>query len=137
MRRVLLGDIMAAAVYVAGAPDGRRYARAQALIAQADAAHRYAKRFGRPHPIWGLGTLQALALAQTPSPAGPKWAAGFDLGDLRILHGLIAVLQALAARKGAAPALPCPNPAPCDNLGKSAQSKGGNHGRDETKTRSN
>jgi hypothetical protein len=137
MRRVLLGDIMAAAVYVAGAPDGRRYARAQALIAQADAAHRYAKRFGRPHPIWGLGTLQALALGQTPSLAGQNRAAGFDLGDLRILHGLIAVLQALAARKEAAPALPCPHPAPCDNLGKSAQNKGGNHGRDKTKTRSN
>jgi hypothetical protein len=33
--------------------------------------------------------------------------------------------------------LPCPHPAPCDNLGKSAQNKGGNHGRDKTKTRSN
>jgi serine O-acetyltransferase len=99
MLRVLLGDVIAASVWVAGTPACAQGARAQALIAQADAAHRYAKRFGRPHPKWGLGTLQAVALTNTHSSVRPSPALRFDLNDVRILHALSAVLQALAARK--------------------------------------
>ena len=107
MRRVLLGDLMAAAQYVAAMPAGAQTGAAAALIARADAAHRYAKQFGRAHPIWGFGNLQALALMG--KLAG---APNFDLSDPRILQAIGAVSAALLARKGGA-GLPCPKCAPC------------------------
>jgi hypothetical protein len=110
MRRVLLGDVMAAAQYVAAMPDCAQASAAAALIARTDAAHRYAKRFGRAHPIWGFGNLQALALLEKP-----VGAPSFDLGDARILQAIGVVSAALLARKGAA-GLPCPKCAPCAML---------------------
>lgn len=68
MRRCLIGDLLAAAdcvVGMAGEDQSRHLAR---LLAEAHAAHRYARRFGRPHPRWGDGSLMARALAERPTP---------------------------------------------------------------------
>lgn len=95
MRRVLLGDLIAAARCIAGAAPPDRARLAARLIAEADAAHRYAKRLGRPHPQWGMGSLEARAQAL---PFGQ--AIGFDLGDIRLLSALAVLAQALVRRKG-------------------------------------
>lgn len=97
MRRVLIGDVVAAAQLLAAADAPQRAALAQALIAQADAAHRYMKRYGRAHPKWGIGTLEARARGQLPAPQ-----IGFDLGDARILDALAILAAALLARSLAA-----------------------------------
>ncbi len=106
MRRVLLGDMIAAAQVLAAANRPHRPALAQRLIAQSDAAHRYMKRFGRAHPEWGIGTLETRARQMGPAPH-----IGFDLADLRILDALAVLAAALQARRPAA-ALP-PRPPLC------------------------
>ena len=72
MRCCLIGDLLAAADCVAGmagADQARLLAR---LLAEAHAAHRYSRRFGRPHPLWGDGSLMARVLAEPQAPArGP------------------------------------------------------------------
>lgn len=128
MRRVLLGDLMAAVHCVAAAPIAAQSAVAARLIARADAAHRYSKRFGRAHPHWGFGNLQAIALTHKDSNV-----PDMDLGDARTLLALRAVAAALLARKAASlpRTLPCPKYTPCDTM---AQSKGTHHGRSKSKT---
>lgn len=72
MRRILIGDLLAAAAVIRAAADPAE--ATQTLITEADAAHRYAKRFGRPHPVWGNGSLMArawVASATQPSLAAP------------------------------------------------------------------
>jgi hypothetical protein len=61
-------------------------------MAEADAAHRYMKRFGRPHPHWGIGSLETRAnnLRAATAPIA------FDLADGRILAALALLAQALA-----------------------------------------
>ena len=75
MRRVLLGDLVTLADLLATGWGGDP-AR---LLDEAHAAHRYMRRFGRPHPRWGGGSLMARALAD-----GPPAQAGRD-GFLRAL----------------------------------------------------
>ncbi len=104
MRRVLLGDLVAAACCLAGAPQNSRAALASRLITEADAAHRYMKRFARPHPNWGTGSIETRANALK---SGPN--IGFDLGDTRILAALTLMSKTLAQRK-AALALPIKPP---------------------------
>lgn len=64
MRRCLIGDILAAASVLPAADLRQMQISGARLIAQADAAHRFAKRFGRPHPVWGNGSLMARAMAE-------------------------------------------------------------------------
>lgn len=101
MRRVLMGDLVAAAQVLAAADRPARTALAGRLIAEADAAHRYMKHYGRAHPQWGIGSLEARARGQCAAPL-----MCFDLADARILHAL-AVL---------AVTLPCRTRAPCDKV---------------------
>ena len=71
MRKCLLGDIItAAAVLGPNSP-----LSAVEMIHQAHAAHKYAKRLGRPHPLWGNGSLMARALAIDPIPGPVDLAA--------------------------------------------------------------
>ena len=90
MRRVLIGDLLAAAPVIGAAADPCQ--ATQALITQADAAHRYAKRFGRPHPLWGNGSLMARALAEPHS-------ATANLSAPATLDALARLCQALSARR--------------------------------------
>ena len=92
MRRVLIGDLMAAAAVLPSAPRGQRAQLAQKIVTEADAAHRYFKRFGRPHLLWGDGSLLTRALA-SPRRIAP------DLADSDFLHLFALMTLALAHHK--------------------------------------
>ena len=62
MRPVLHGDVICAACALLAVPRGTRWRQAREMVAQADAADRYRRHFGRAHPNWGNGTLMAAAL---------------------------------------------------------------------------
>lgn len=91
MRRILPGDLIAAAGAVA------QGAQAARLVDEAHAAHLYAKRFGRPHPRWGGGSLMARALMVRPAP--------LSAGAMPMLSAMISVCSALLDRKACSVAL--------------------------------
>ncbi len=93
MRRCLIGDMLAAAVAVADLAAPEQPQAIARLIAEADAAHRHAKRLGRPHPVWGNGSLQARCLG-----AGSPPFASDDARHLAALAGVAAVLAHRRAR---------------------------------------
>lgn len=90
MRRCLIGDITTAAAVLAATPAARRAPLATRLIAEAHAAHHYAKRMARPHPAWGNGSLMARALAMRAPPAEI---------DLAALTEVLAALTRFRARQ--------------------------------------
>ncbi len=90
MRKVLLCDLTAAAQILALRPASDRAALLDSLIDQAHAADRYARRFGRLHPVWGNGSLMARALAEWPPSTPPQ--------DHDYWHSLSLVCAAIAAR---------------------------------------
>lgn len=93
MRRVLIGDLLAAARAIAPVPPHLRGEAMDRLIYQAHAAHRYMGRFGRPHRLWGDGSLMARALAEPlPPPALP------DICDFSALSVAAARLAAFRHR---------------------------------------
>lgn len=94
MRPVMHGDLTAAARHLLALPDALRAPQCARLIAQADAADRYRKRFGRAHPAWGNGTLMAAA-RQHPLPREPR------LNDPDYALCLILVLTQLRSRYAA------------------------------------
>ena len=103
MRRILSGDLIAAAAVLAAAPMASRSALAADILAQSHAAHAYFKRFGRPHPIWGDGSLLTRALA-FDHRAPP------NLSDAGFLSALAQMTRACAAYKRVILQHP---PAPC------------------------
>ncbi|OYU39209.1 MAG: hypothetical protein CFE33_12435 [Pseudorhodobacter sp. PARRP1] len=93
MRRCLPGDLFEAAALLAASSAPQTLL--DRLLDQADAAHRYAKRFGRAHPLWGNGSLMARALAETGCRHPQTHSAQF-------LSALAMVADHLSARKRAA-----------------------------------
>ncbi|WP_372884790.1 hypothetical protein [Shimia sp.] len=61
MRRVMHGDVVAAARALLGVPEAARRSLCRRMIAEAHAAHRYFRRFGKSHLLWGDGSLMATA----------------------------------------------------------------------------
>jgi len=59
MRTVLLGDMIAAARYLAAVPAPHRATEVSALFGRAQIADKVMKRLRRPHPLWGNGSLMA------------------------------------------------------------------------------
>lgn len=94
MRRILSGDLIAAAAVLAAAPLTERAALAGQILAQAHAAHAYFKRFGHPHVLWGDGSLLTRALAYDHRAAP-------NLSDARFLAALAQMARACATHKGA------------------------------------
>ena len=95
MRPVLHGDLTALARHLLILPPpARRHACAR-IIAEADAADRYRKRFGRLHPKWGNGTLMAAARRRVLANEPPLHHEDYA-------RCLILVLGALAERRQAA-----------------------------------
>lgn len=90
MRRCLPGDLIEAAALLAASSTPQSLL-AQ-LLDQADAAHRYAKHFGRAHPLWGNGSLMARARAET----GPRQQSTHSA---QFLAALALVADQLATRK--------------------------------------
>ena len=61
MQTLLLGDIIAAARAILAVPPLMQATVVETMLAQAHAAHLYLKRYARPHPRWGNGSLMARA----------------------------------------------------------------------------
>lgn len=99
MRRCLPGDLFSAAACLAAADQACWAALATRLLAESDAAHRYAKRFGRAHPLWGNGSLMARAKLLTDRPADPQSA--------RFLAALALIAARLSDQKTARSASSC------------------------------
>jgi predicted nicotinamide N-methyase len=95
MRRVLIGDLLAAADLLARLPAPQRRARIDRLLDEAHAAHRYMRRFGRPHPRWGCGGLLARVLAE-----GAGTGHGGDITDFAALAEVAAALAAFRGNRG-------------------------------------
>lgn len=93
MRRALIGDLLAAVRVISTQPPHLRGMVMDRLIYQAHAAHRYMTRFGRPHLLWGDGSLMARALAE-PCGAAP----GPDACDFAALAVAAARLAAFRQR---------------------------------------
>ncbi|HBS49659.1 MAG TPA: hypothetical protein DEA05_06030 [Rhodobacteraceae bacterium] len=91
MRRLLYGDVSSAArVLLRAAPDQRERLCAR-MLAEAEAAHRHMDRTGRPHPLWGNGSLMGAARKRALPPE-----PGFD--DLDYCACFETVLAALVRR---------------------------------------
>lgn len=74
MRRVLIGDVLALAAHLRSGP----VAEAGRVLAETHAAHRYARRMGRGHPVWGNGSVMGRL--------GPgRMPVALDVGALRAL----------------------------------------------------
>lgn len=124
MRLCLIVDLLHGARALSGAaPDCRRLL-ADTLIYQAHAAHSFAKRFGKPHPRWGNGSLMARALAESDLQASPK--PGFEA--IAVMAEAIARFR---ARNFSPETLVCSAHRPYVTLTKS---KGGSHGRNQNQT---
>lgn len=91
MRRVLHGDVVAAARALLAAPPARRAALIARLIDEAEAADAHRRRTGRAHPVFGTGSLMSAALsrpcASEPYLDEPDYAAC-----------MVQVLEALISR---------------------------------------
>lgn len=61
MRPILNGDVSNAARALLAAPESARERLCARLFREAEAAHRYMRRSGRPHAAWGNGSLMAAA----------------------------------------------------------------------------
>ena len=89
MRTLLLGDIIAAARALLSVQSAGRAALLDAMIKEADAAHRFHKRMLRPHPKWGNGSLMARANIE-PQVDEPLASDADYLQTLHLLTGNLA-----------------------------------------------
>lgn len=95
MRTILLGDITAAARALLCVPQTHRPGLVTTMIKQADAAHDYHKRFRKPHPFWGNGSL--MARANTEPQVTERFASDVDyLSVLQMVIAAIIVRKTLA-----------------------------------------
>lgn len=93
----MLDDLVAGAGRLAHEPPPLRPGLAERLLVEAHAAHHYMRRFGRPHPRWGNGSLMTRALADGPRGVSLCYAslavmaaaiARFRAANLARRHGL-------------------------------------------------
>lgn len=89
MRPVLHGDAVAAARVLYALPEGERARAMRVMLARAEAADAFRKRFGRAHPRWGSGSLMSVA-QRGDLPAEPA------LDDCDYARCLACVFTALA-----------------------------------------
>lgn len=84
MRRVLIGDLIALADLLAAGWRGDPVT----LLAEAHAAHRFHRRTGRAHPLWGNGSVMARALAEgcAAPPTGLPSLVGLERAVAAILQ---------------------------------------------------
>ena len=89
MRRVMHGDVVAAARVLLGLPEQRRRRLCRQMIDEAHAAHRFFRRFGQAHIVWGDGSLMAAAhkrmMQPEPSFSDSVYCACVEM----VLHELI------------------------------------------------
>lgn len=90
MRRLVLSDLSAAAQFLARWPAEDRPVLLDHLLLQTHAADCFARRFGRPHPLWGNGSLASRVQADfglVPQEDHNFWAS------LSLVAATIAVRQ--------------------------------------------
>lgn len=89
MRRVMHGDVVAAARVLLGLPEHCRRHLCRQMIEEAHAAHRFFRRFGQAHSVWGDGSLMSAAhkrmMQPEPSFSDTVYCACVEL----VLHELI------------------------------------------------
>ena len=78
IRQVLLSDAVHLAVAPVHNPVTVREAVLDAWVDQTQAAAKYRRRFDRPHPLWGDGSLTARALRATLQTLGPQVRDGAE-----------------------------------------------------------
>ncbi|WP_127111757.1 DUF7742 family protein [Shimia sediminis] len=89
MRRVMHGDVVAAARVLLGLPEACRRPICRRMIQEAHAAHHYFRRFGRAHLLWGDGSLMATAHKRVLQPE-PGFSDSRYCGCVEmVLHELI------------------------------------------------
>lgn len=102
MRPVLHGDAVAAARRLLLLPEAARRPELDRMLARAEAADRYRKRFGRAHPQWGNGTLMGLA-QHGGLPREPGLGRGAYCRCLALVYAALAEREAdklrLSARR--------------------------------------
>lgn len=86
-------DVVAAARALLAVPRGDRAALAARMLAEAEAADRWRRRLRRRHPLWGDGTLAAVAAGRRQAPE--PW-----LGDAEYCDCMLHVFEALLGRHG-------------------------------------
>ena len=64
----MLADLVATAQLLARWPAADRPALLDRLLSQTQAADCFSRRYGRPHPLWGNGSLLSRACAETKAP---------------------------------------------------------------------
>lgn len=69
MRPVMHGDVVSAARAVLAVPVGARKPAIRRIFARAEAADQYRQRHGVAHPLWGNGSVMAVARM---SPLAPE-----------------------------------------------------------------
>lgn len=85
MRQILLGDLVSMARAALVLPRADRRQAVRMALEQAHIADKVTKQIGRPHPVWGNGSLQA-AVARLPKVAEPF------AGDIEYLEAFSDVL---------------------------------------------
>lgn len=103
MRHVGPGDLWAAARALHPVPGEDRARVMAALLARAEAADKYRRRYRRAHSRWGDGSLVAAALADRPPPAPGLGDPSFAAALASALDGLIAWRAEKAVRGGWSP----------------------------------
>ena len=83
MRPVLHSDVIAAARAVLAAPEALRANICARLLQEADWADRFTRRLGKPHPLWGNGTLltaaQRYRQVAEPTFDDPAYCSAFEI----------------------------------------------------------
>ena len=89
MRTVTHGDIVAAACLARGIAEDGRCAFILRLLDQAHSADKYRKRTGCAHPLWGDGTLMAVARKNRTAQSEPFFS------DVDYLETIATVIETL------------------------------------------
>ncbi len=92
MRPVLWPDVDRAAGALLAVPEALRPRLAAQMVREADIADRWRKRFGRPHPDWGEGSLLGGARRRV---SGERIQAG----EAEMLRAAIIICAALLERR--------------------------------------
>lgn len=91
MRTTLLGDVVAAARVLLALSPKSYDAIIDQMLVEAHAAHIYFKQLGRPHPLWGNGSLMGRAALM------PQMRERFS-SDPAYLMALRAVIEGMLRR---------------------------------------
>ncbi|MCI2398641.1 hypothetical protein [Aliiroseovarius subalbicans] len=95
MRPVLPGDVAAAGCALLHAKTAARAGLMRRMLAEAEAADSYRRKTGCAHPVWGNGSLMAVAMAR------PRAREPF-LDDPEYCACMALVFDALLARSNTA-----------------------------------